>query len=121
MFDPTKVKPKLYSLELCKLMKIAQKPHFKCYFLRKYNSLSYSEKMNLTNYFRKIKHENNLRIYLYNNYPITKWQLTLFLDHCVIQNKEKIIEKSINYKLNFSDDQIYMKLLNLKDDTLQLK
>lgn len=121
MFDPTKVKPKLYSSELCKLMKISQKPHFKCYFLRKFSSLSYSEKMDLTRYFQKVKRDQNVRIYLYNNYPITKWQLTAFLDYCTISDKEKIIEKSINYKLNYSDDQIYMKLLNLKDDTLQLK
>jgi hypothetical protein len=120
-FDASKVKPILYSSELLKLLRITNKPHFKCYIIKKYSRLSYNEKLKINKYFLKLKRNLGLSIYVYNNYALSQWQLSRYLKVCIVYNTEKIIETSINYNYKYTDEQIYMQILDLKDDILQIK
>ena len=49
-------KPVLYKRELCKMLKVPYKPHYKCYLKRKLGILSWRERRDLKDYIYNLDH-----------------------------------------------------------------
>ena len=106
-------KPVLYNRQLCKMLKVPYKPHYKCYLKRKLGILSWRERRDLKDYI--YNHMEDLRgsPYRYRHYYLSLWDFQSYLRHFIEVNPVKVAEKAINIELNYSENQIYYKM---KDD-----
>jgi hypothetical protein len=106
-------KPVLYKRQICRLLHIPYKPHYKCYIKRKYSCLTWREKREIRDYILDTVPTSSR----YRHYSMSQWELIHYLvKHFIEVNPVNIAEKTINNKLNYSDSQIYFKF---KDEVLK--
>ena len=99
-------KPILYKKDICKLLHMPYKPHFKCYIKKKYSNLSWREKKVLKEYiYDKIPSRR------YRNYYLSQWEFMHYLCRYFIEvNPVHIAKQTLHNQLNYTEEQIYFKL-----------
>ena len=115
-FDKSKIKPIVYKSDLCKLLGITYRPHYKCYIYKKYGKLNYSQKKNIHKYVINYIKQNDFDVFVNPYYQIPIWKLNTLLDFFKEENEYTINKIKNNIVTeNYSNKQIYLKLNNLEE------
>ena len=110
-FDKTQYKPIIYQVEICKLLGIPHKPHYKCYIIKKYSRLNYTQKRQIHTYISNYIKDNNIDEFVNRYYNFPHWKLGVLLQYFQEEDSHKINKIKNNLlTMKYSNDQIYLKL-----------
>jgi hypothetical protein len=109
-FQKSIYKPTLYKRELCNMLKVPYRPHYKCYLKQKLGNLAWRDRKKLKDYMHTYMEQINGRSQRYRNYYLSQWDFQYYLRNFIELNPVEVAEKAINIELNYSEDQIYYKM-----------
>ena len=115
-YNKAQIKPILITNELCKLLHIPHKAHYKCFIRKKYMKLSYKDRNRAINYIYDYLEKNtNERFYRW--YTISQQTLIFYINKYFLDNNNLKNKIGCTYEeaLNYSDDQIYIRFQSNDD------
>ena len=97
-FDKSKVtsKPKLYTKNICKLLKVPHRPHYKCFILKKFRKLGWREQ---NKFLQELKKKSGMTY-------VSSYFIFNILEKYYLE--ENIIQQQTEHE--FSKDQIYLEI-----------
>ena len=98
-------KPILFKKEICKLLHIPYKAHYKCFIKKKYSSLSWNDKRKIKEYIYSAQAPR------YRAYYMSQWELMHYLcKYYIEKNSVNISKETLDENLNYDQNQIYLKI-----------
>ena len=120
-YDKTKIKPILINENICKMLHIPHKPHYKCYIRKKYSRQKYDGKKQISKYIYDYL-ENNTAERYYRWYVISQHGLIQYINKYFIDTKNREIKDiKLENNLKYTDEKIYLNIQSLPNKLLLIK